>query len=87
MLASLSLESGWVSIVSALELPVSVMMLAYVLLNAEWNATQWFGIVLIITAIVMNINFKKNKQSWTRNGTIANVFKVNIYFSKNKTKT
>jgi len=52
---------GLGSIVSALELPVSVMM-AYVLLNEEVNTTQWLGIVLIITAIViMNINWK-NKQ-------------------------
>ena len=53
---------GLGSIVSALELPVSVMM-AYVLLNEDVNATQWFGIVLIIAAIViMNVNFKKNKE-------------------------
>jgi drug/metabolite transporter (DMT)-like permease len=45
------LRNQGVSIVSALELPVSVMM-AYVLLNEE-NATQWIGIVLIITAIVI----------------------------------
>jgi drug/metabolite transporter (DMT)-like permease len=52
---------GLGSIVSALELPVSVMM-AYILLNEEVNATQWFGIVLIITAIViMNINWKKKQ--------------------------
>lgn len=52
---------GLGSIVSALELPVSVMM-AYVLLNEKVNATQWFGIVLIITAIViMNINWEKKQ--------------------------
>lgn len=52
---------GLGSIVSALELPVSVMM-AYVLLNEKVNATQWFGIVLIITAIViMNINWGKKQ--------------------------
>jgi drug/metabolite transporter (DMT)-like permease len=52
---------GLGSIVSALELPVSVMM-AYVLLNEDVNATQWLGIVLIILAIVlMNINWKKSK--------------------------
>lgn len=52
---------GLGSIVSALELPVSVMM-AYVLLNEDVNATQWFGILLIIIAIViMNINWKKGK--------------------------
>ena len=50
---------GLGSIVSALELPVSVMM-AYFLLNEKVNAIQWFGIVLIILAIViMNVNFKK----------------------------
>jgi drug/metabolite transporter (DMT)-like permease len=52
---------GLGSIVSALELPVSVMM-AYVLLNEDVNATQWLGIVLIILAIVlMNINWNKSK--------------------------
>lgn len=52
---------GLGSIVSALELPVSVMM-AYILLNEDVNATQWLGIVLIILAIVlMNINWKKSK--------------------------
>ena len=50
---------GLGSIVSALELPVSVMM-AYFLLSEKVNAIQWFGIVLIILAIViMNVNFKK----------------------------
>jgi drug/metabolite transporter (DMT)-like permease len=50
---------GLGSIVSALELPVSVMM-AFVLLNESVNATQWLGIVLIILAIViMNIDFKR----------------------------
>ncbi|MBG6109745.1 drug/metabolite transporter (DMT)-like permease [Flavobacterium sp. CG_9.10] len=50
---------GLGSIVSALELPVSVLM-AYFLLNEKVNAIQWFGIVLIILAIViMNVNFKK----------------------------
>lgn len=49
---------GLGSIVSSLELPVSVMM-AYVLLNEPVNATQWFGIALIIAAIViMNMKFK-----------------------------
>lgn len=51
---------GLGSIVSALELPVSVMM-AYVLLHEDVNSTQWFGILLIIAAIViMNINWKKS---------------------------
>lgn len=50
---------GLGSIVSAIELPVSVMM-AYVLLNEEVNGIQWFGILLIILAIIiMNVNFKK----------------------------
>jgi drug/metabolite transporter (DMT)-like permease len=54
---------GLGSIVSALELPVSVTM-AYFLLKEEVNMTQWLGIILIILAIViMNVNFKKrNKQ-------------------------
>jgi drug/metabolite transporter (DMT)-like permease len=52
---------GLRSIVSALELPVSVMM-AYVLLNEDVNTTQWLGIALIIAAIIiMNINWKKVK--------------------------
>lgn len=48
---------GLGSIVSALELPVSVTM-AYVLLNEVVSFTQWLGILLIILAIViMNLNF------------------------------
>lgn len=51
---------GLGSIVSALELPVSVLM-AYSLLNENINTWQWIGIVLIILAIViMNINYKKD---------------------------
>ena len=50
---------GLGSIVSALELPVSVLM-AYFLLSESVTTLQWFGIILIIIAIViMNINFKK----------------------------
>ncbi|RZJ53958.1 MAG: EamA/RhaT family transporter [Flavobacterium sp.] len=50
---------GLGSIVSALELPVSVMM-AYVLLNEKVIFIQWVGIVLIILAIIiMNVNFKR----------------------------
>jgi drug/metabolite transporter (DMT)-like permease len=50
---------GLGSIVSALELPVSVMM-AYFLLNENVVLSQWIGIFLIILAIViMNITFKK----------------------------
>jgi drug/metabolite transporter (DMT)-like permease len=52
---------GLGSIVSALELPVSVMM-AYVLLNETVLFSQWIGIVLIILAIViMNIRSTKPK--------------------------
>ncbi|WP_130734374.1 EamA family transporter [Flavobacterium sp. J27] len=50
---------GLGSIVSSLELPVSVSM-AFFLLNEKVVFLQWLGIILIITAIViMNINFKK----------------------------
>ncbi|RKS90489.1 threonine/homoserine efflux transporter RhtA [Flavobacterium limicola] len=50
---------GLGSIVSALELPVSVLM-AYFLLSEKVILLQWIGIVLIILAIViMNVNFKK----------------------------
>lgn len=50
---------GLGSIVSALELPVSVAM-AYFLLSEKVNGLQWFGIFLIIAAIVlMNIRLKK----------------------------
>lgn len=53
---------GLGSIVSALELPVSVMM-AYFLLSENVVATQWLGIILIILAIViMNVNFKKRNK-------------------------
>lgn len=51
---------GLGSIVSALELPVSVTM-AFVLLNEKVILLQWVGIVLIILAIIiMNINFIKD---------------------------
>ena len=50
---------GLGSIVSALELPVSVLM-AYFVLSEKVSLIQWFGIILIIVAIViMNVNFKK----------------------------
>ncbi len=50
---------GLGSIVSALELPVSVMM-AYLILGETVVPLQWLGIVLIILAIVMmNVRFKK----------------------------
>lgn len=52
---------GLGSIVSAVELPVSVMM-AFVLLNEEVKLTQWFGIVLIIIAIIiMNVNLRRKQ--------------------------
>ncbi|MFD2938830.1 EamA family transporter [Flavobacterium notoginsengisoli] len=52
---------GLGSIVSALELPVSVMM-AFVLLNEKVIFSQWVGIILIILAIIiMNVNFKSKK--------------------------
>jgi drug/metabolite transporter (DMT)-like permease len=52
---------GLGSIVSALELPVSVMMANFIL-NENVNGLQWFGIALIIIAIViMNLNFKREK--------------------------
>jgi drug/metabolite transporter (DMT)-like permease len=48
---------GLGSIVSSLELPVSVLM-AYLLLSEKVNGLQWLGIILIILAIVvMNIKF------------------------------
>ncbi|MDR7208914.1 DMT family transporter [Flavobacterium piscis] len=51
---------GLGSIVSALELPVSVMM-AFVLLNEKVIFLQWVGIVFIILAIIiMNINFRRD---------------------------
>jgi len=50
---------GLGSIISSLELPVSVTM-AYVLLHEKVIAIQWLGIGLILFAIVMmNINFKR----------------------------
>ncbi|UUC47077.1 EamA family transporter [Flavobacterium cerinum] len=50
---------GLGSIVSSLELPVSVMM-AYVILDETVVLSQWAGIALIILAIIiMNISFKK----------------------------
>jgi len=50
---------GLGSIVSALELPVSVLM-AYFILDETVVPVQWLGIVLIILAIVMmNIRMKK----------------------------
>lgn len=52
---------GLGSIVSSLELPVSVTM-AYLLLHEKVTAVQWFGIALILFAIVMmNVNLKKKR--------------------------
>lgn len=49
------------SIVSAIELPVSVTM-AFLLLNEKVTLLQWIGIVLILLAIVlMNTSFSKKK--------------------------
>ncbi|WP_282787158.1 EamA family transporter [Flavobacterium croceum] len=50
---------GLGSIISSLELPVSVLM-AYIILGEKVVFIQWLGIVLIIAAIViMNTHFKK----------------------------
>lgn len=50
---------GLGSIVASIELPVSVLM-AYCILSEKVNTMQWFGILLIVIAIIiMNINFKK----------------------------
>jgi len=52
---------GLGSIISSLELPVSVTM-AFVLLNEKVILVQWIGIVLILMAIVlMNLPSKKEK--------------------------
>ena len=52
---------GLGSIVSALELPVSVLM-AYFLLHEQVVFVQWIGIILIVLAIVlMNLNWDKLK--------------------------
>jgi drug/metabolite transporter (DMT)-like permease len=52
---------GLGSIVSSLELPVSVLM-AFFLLHEEVVFLQWVGIVLIILAIViMNVKFRKQE--------------------------
>ena len=53
---------GLGSIVSSLELPVSVLM-AYFILNESVILSQWLGVLLIIFAIViMNINFNRVKE-------------------------
>jgi drug/metabolite transporter (DMT)-like permease len=49
---------GLGSIVSALELPVSVLM-AYIILSEKVVFIQWIGIILIIIAIII-MNIKSN---------------------------
>lgn len=52
---------GLGSIVSSLELPVSVTM-AFLILHEKVTFVQWFGIVLILLAIViMNIRFRSSE--------------------------
>ncbi|MBC7557051.1 MAG: EamA family transporter [Chryseobacterium sp.] len=51
---------GMGSIVSSLELPVSVLM-AFFLLHEHVSLSQWIGIILIITAIVL-MNLKKSSK-------------------------
>ena len=52
---------GLGSIVASLELPVSVLM-AYFILDETVIPLQWFGIILILFAIIiMNINFRSRK--------------------------
>lgn len=54
---------GLGSIVSSLELPVSVMM-AFIILDEKVTAIQWCGIVLIIAAIIiMNIRSRKGQNA------------------------
>jgi drug/metabolite transporter (DMT)-like permease len=51
---------GLGSIVSSLELPVSVLM-AYIILNEKVTAIQWLGIgCILIAIIIMNIQFKSS---------------------------
>lgn len=53
---------GLGSIVSALELPVSVLM-AYFILSEQVNAIQWLGIILILFAIIiMKVDYKRFKK-------------------------
>ncbi|WP_330441931.1 EamA family transporter [Flavobacterium sp. C4GT6] len=52
---------GLGSIVSSLELPVSVTM-AFIILQEKVTLTQWTGITLIILAvIIMNIKYRRDK--------------------------
>ncbi|WP_418263836.1 EamA family transporter [Flavobacterium faecale] len=50
---------GLGSIVSSIELPVSVFM-AYILLNEKVSIVQWLGIILILFAVVLINRNKKN---------------------------
>jgi len=53
------ISMGLGSIISSLELPVSVTM-AYFILHEEITTLQWVGIILILSAIIlMNIKFRK----------------------------
>ncbi|WP_338409853.1 DMT family transporter [uncultured Flavobacterium sp.] len=53
---------GLGSIVSSLELPVSVSM-AYFILNETVIIAQWVGVLLILLAVlIMNINFNQTKK-------------------------
>lgn len=52
---------GLGSIITSIEIPVSILM-AHILLNEDVNRIQWFGVLLIITAIIiMNINVKNKR--------------------------
>ncbi len=52
---------GLGSIISVLELPISVLM-AFLILDEKISLVQWLGIIVIIGAVVlMNIRFKKRK--------------------------
>ncbi|MBQ0116627.1 MAG: EamA family transporter [Flavobacterium sp.] len=54
---------GLGSIVSSMELPVSVMM-AFFVLGEQVILTQWIGIALILSAIIyMNLDFSKGKDA------------------------
>lgn len=70
---------GLGSIVSALELPVSVLM-AYFLLDEKVNNSQWLGILLILFAILL-MNLKKtnrfSSQKETKNQHLRTFYKKN----------
>jgi drug/metabolite transporter (DMT)-like permease len=52
--------TGLGSIISALEIPISVLS-AYLVLNEKISALQWLGIVIILVSVVF-INLKKTKR-------------------------